>query len=142
MELALLVYVISQLGTIKHTVGALFLLSTIATIVSGIVWKVGYSSPVSWHQLSDGTPKPSWLAEQKNAKDIFKVAAIILSITLPLNVLLPSERTAYLMVGAYTAQKVAQNDKVNEMSGKVMKIIESKVDSYVQELEPKMKEQK
>jgi hypothetical protein len=46
------------------------------------------------------------------------------------------------MVGAYTAQKVAQNDKVNEMSGKVMKIIESKVDSYVKELEPKMKEQK
>jgi hypothetical protein len=142
MELALLVYVISQLGIITKTVGVFMVLSMFASLVSGLIWRISYASPNVWNVLNDGTPKPSWLAEQKVAKDIFRLAAIVFCITVPLNIVLPSERTAYLMVGAYTAQTVAQNDKVNEMSSKVMKIIESKVDSYVKEIEPKAGVQK
>lgn len=48
-------------------------------------------------------------------------------------ILLPSEKTAYTMVGAYAAQKVAENDKVQQMSGKVLTIIEQKLDGYIDE---------
>ena len=37
------------------------------------------------------------------------------------------------MVGAYTAQRVAENPKVQAMSGKVVTIIEQKLDSYIEE---------
>jgi hypothetical protein len=37
------------------------------------------------------------------------------------------------MVGAYAAQKVAENDKVQQMSGKVLTIIEQKLDAYIDE---------
>jgi hypothetical protein len=50
-----------------------------------------------------------------------------------LNVLLPSEKTAYTMVAAYAAQKVAENDKVQQMSGKVLTIIEQKLDGYIED---------
>jgi hypothetical protein len=48
-------------------------------------------------------------------------------------ILIPTEKTAYTMVGAYAAQKVAENDKVQAMSGKVLTIIEQKLDSYIED---------
>jgi hypothetical protein len=46
---------------------------------------------------------------------------------------LPTERTAYIMVGAYATQKVAESGAVQETGGKVLKLINQKLDSYVQE---------
>jgi hypothetical protein len=61
-------------------------------------------------------------------------------------ILLPTEKTAYTMVGAYAAQKVAENDKVQQMSGKVLTIIEQKLDAYIdegiKEAEDKVKKEK
>ena len=48
-------------------------------------------------------------------------------------VMLPSQKTAYTMVGAYAAQKVAENEKVQQMSGKVLQTIEQKLDGYIDE---------
>ena len=46
-------------------------------------------------------------------------------------VFLPSEQTAYTMVGAYAAQKVVEDPKVQQLSAKVLKIVEMKLDSYI-----------
>ena len=48
-------------------------------------------------------------------------------------IFLPTEKTAYTMVGAYAAQKVAENDKVQAMSGKVLTIIEQKLDNDIED---------
>jgi hypothetical protein len=48
-------------------------------------------------------------------------------------ILVPTEKTAYTMVGAYAAQKVAENSKVQQMSGKVLTIIEQKLDGYIED---------
>lgn len=37
------------------------------------------------------------------------------------------------MVGAYAAQQVAENQKVQQMSGKVLQIIEQRLDGYITE---------
>lgn len=40
---------------------------------------------------------------------------------------------AWLMVGAYAGQKVAENENVQRLSGKVLTVIEQNVDKYTQE---------
>ena len=44
---------------------------------------------------------------------------------------LPTPKTAYMMVGAYAAQKVAENGKVQETGGKVLALINQKLDQYL-----------
>lgn len=43
--------------------------------------------------------------------------------------LLPSEKTIYLMLGAYTGQKIIQS----ETAGKVLEIVNLKIDDYLEE---------
>ena len=50
-----------------------------------------------------------------------------------IQVFIPSQKTAYTMVGAYAAQKVAQDDRVQETGSKVMTIINQKLDKYIDE---------
>lgn len=58
------------------------------------------------------------------------IATISLAFVLAI---LPSEKTAYTMVGAYAAQRLAQNSEVQELSGKVLTIIEQQMDMYIVE---------
>ncbi len=118
MDLALLVYVISLL----HGVGAFFTALIMACGAVGIgnfiYWIDSYSPS---EEKVAGIRKRLWKA--------FWVAIVSAWVL----ILLPSEKTAYTMVGAYAAQKVAENDKVQQMSGKVLTIIEQKLDSYIEE---------
>jgi hypothetical protein len=66
-------------------------------------------------------------------KKAFKIALITLGISSFVAILIPSEKTAYIMVGAYATQKVAENEKVQETGQKVLSIINNKLDSYVEE---------
>ena len=59
-------------------------------------------------------------------------SAIVLSVVFVITIL-PSEKTAYTAVGAYAAQKVAENEKVQQLFGKVLKIIEQKLADYTNE---------
>lgn len=47
--------------------------------------------------------------------------------------LIPNERTMYVMAGAYAAQAVAENPNVQRISGKVITIIDKKLDEIVDE---------
>ena len=116
MDLALLVYGISLL----HGIGAFFvflLFASVATIAGNwIYWIDGYGD-----NRAEGCKKRAWKA--------FWVGCVAFWFL----ILIPTEKTAYTMVGAYAAQKVAENDKVQQMSGKVLTIIEQKLDSYIEQ---------
>ena len=116
MDLALLVYGISVLNSLG-AVSAVIATSSIA--VAGIS-AIGYFS--SYYE-----------SEQKTAGRFFKYSTIVLSIVTPILVIVPSEKTMYTMVGAYAAQKVAEDPKVQNLSAKVLKIVENKLDSYIEE---------
>lgn len=49
-------------------------------------------------------------------------------------IFIPSERTAYMMVSAYAAQKIATDPTVARLNEKVVKLIERKIDEYGAEL--------
>lgn len=105
MELVWLVYGIGLLGNI-------ILLVIIISIICGAVALFHLMD----QEVAEARP---WV-----------IAAVSLSFFLAI---LPSEKTAYTMVGAYAAQRLAQNSEVQEISGKVLTIIEQQMDKYIAE---------
>lgn len=66
--------------------------------------------------------------------------AIAAGVCLFLSVLLPSQKTMYLMAGAIVGQEVINNKQVSENLDKVNKIISDKLNSYLES--PKKQETK
>ena len=129
MDLALLVYGISLLAKLSA-----FFVGTL-TIACGLFVVFG-----AWYLTE--TDRKSYYSDQMNDKReangvmcvrrmkqciAYGVFACLMLVAIP------SEKTAFTMVGAYAAQKVAENDKVQAMSGKVLTIIEQKLDHYIDE---------
>lgn len=61
------------------------------------------------------------------AKRLFIIAVTCLGLV----TILPSERTAYMMVGAYAVQTVASHPSTAETSAKVLKLINIKLDEFI-----------
>lgn len=127
MDLALLVYAISLLPKI----GSFMVISIIVCAgATGFffIWYLSETDRKSYYSATEN--------DQREANGVMCikwikrviVTGFLLSFFL---IFIPSEKTAYTMVGAYAAQKVAENDKVQAMSGKVLTIIEQKLDSYI-----------
>ena len=118
MDLALLVYGISLLSGFTKFV--------VLIIVMSFLWIVANAIYYSDY-CNNGTD-----AAKRTIARMWKGFWIGL-VSLFLLIFIPTEKTAYTMVGAYAAQKVAENDKVQQMSAKVLTIIEQKLDGYIDE---------
>jgi hypothetical protein len=129
MDLALLVYGISLL----HGVGGFFFMSALGSLFGFAffaMWKftetderVYHSDKENKQRVANGVMCLKWMKT-------FFITGIISAWAL---ILIPTEKTAYTMVGAYAAQKITENDKVQQMSGKVLTIIEQKLDGYIED---------
>lgn len=131
MELAFLVYSISLLNSMTCVFIALAIASGILAFAYGLVTSVYHSKYTSRYYDKDQIE----FFKAKGAKT-WKWTKIWLSMGAAFVVFanfIPSQKTAYMMVGAYAAQKVAENPKTIELSGKVIKIIEANLDKYVDE---------
>ena len=135
MDLALLVYFVSVIASIKiPLVGGTVVMC--ATFVGLTISKMVYFAPSGY----DKQYRFEEYTETKNAVNRWwKNVGILFGVVAFLNVLTPSEKTMYIMVGAYAAQKITENDKVVLISSKVLKIIESKLDGYIDEAEKELK---
>ena len=135
MDLALLVYGISLLDGLSRLLGfatAMAVLITVFSAIHQLSWRFD-NFEYSWNCNKDGTTKESVLANRALTTKTFKWAAttsIILGFIL---VLIPTQKVAYTMVGAYAAQKVAENGKVQETGDKVLQLINQKLDHYIDE---------
>ena len=126
MELALLVYFASVVGSISTFLGLLsFILVSVSTafIITLLMGDLGVEIY-------------SWDTEQKleNELKIKKILVKITKLAIPfavifalLSVLLPTERTVYLMTAAYATQTIAQNDRVQKIGSDVLEVVESKL---------------
>jgi uncharacterized membrane protein len=129
MDLALLVYGISLL----HKISAFFIALTfiaVAVLVVSLIYRGAELSINTW----DGPDRVKWKEERiPGAMKLVWTSAIAAFFLTLANIFIPSEKTAYTMVGAYAAQKVAEDPRVQNMSGKVLTIINQKLDHYVDE---------
>ena len=126
MELALLVYFASVVGSVSTFLGlssfVLFCIST-AFIISLLVGKLGVK------EYSYDTEE-----ELENELKIKKILIKSIKWTIPLtivfallSVLLPTERTVYLMTASYATQTIAQNDRVQKIGSDVLEVVEKKL---------------
>lgn len=126
MELALLVYFASIVGSVSTFLGmssaVLFAVSTafIITLLFGNLGVKRYSYDTD--------------QELENELKIKKILTKSVKWTIPLtiifsllSVLLPNERTVYLMTAAYATQTIAQNDRVQKIGSDVLEVVEKKL---------------
>ena len=111
MELALLVYFASVVGSVSILLGfsayMLFCIS-VAFIITLLTVDIGLK-------------KKSILIKSIKWTVPFAVIFALLS------VLLPTERTVYLMTAAYATQTIAQNDRVQKIGSDVLEVVEKKL---------------
>ena len=122
MELALLVYAISLLEGLRTFLVVAAFAAGMVIIGSGIATLESYNDTAA-------------------AKRWFKRSVITLAVLGFLSTLIPTERTAYVMVAAYATQKVAESPEVRDTGDKVLTLINSKLDQLILEAnEPKKKD--
>ena len=126
MELVLLVYfasVVSGISTfLGLSAGMLFCIS-VAFIITLLIGNLGVKQ--HWDETED---------ELNNQLKIKSTLTKSIKWTIPLtiifallSVLLPTERTVYLMTAAYATQTIAQNDRVQKIGSDVLEVIEKKL---------------
>ena len=126
MELALLVYFASVVGTFSGLLGLLSFLLFSVSIVFAITLLVGDLGVKTRYGETEDE-----LSHQLKIKSILTKSvkwtipfAVILAL---LSVLLPTERTVYLMTAAYATQTIAQNDRVQKIGNDVLEVVEKKL---------------
>jgi hypothetical protein len=122
MDLALLVYAISLLKGIQ---GALNLVTTLTllTITASLFLML-----------------QMWLGGKEQPPQLVKTAKIALGLFISfgtLSIFIPTEKTAYMMTAAYATQQIAEKPETKQITDKVMKIINAKLDSYIDDVNKK-----
>lgn len=125
MTLALIVYFASTLSKLP------FMFAILAALCAGlaIVFTLRRHDVQSYKSLygdEERTPE-KLLALSKNTKRFATLAVTLFCLVF----FIPSERTMYVMAGAYAAQQVAENPNVQRLSGKVLTVIEGKLDEII-----------
>ena len=126
MELALLVYFASVVGSISTLLGmssvVLFCISTVFIIVilTGNLGVKQYSCDTE-DELNHQLKIKSILVKSIKWTTPFAIIFAIIS------TLLPTERTVYLMTAAYATQTIALNDSVQKIGSDVLEVVEKKL---------------
>ena len=125
MELALLVYFASVVGGVSTLLCSLaFILSSVSTafIVTLLFGNLGVKQyEETEEELNNQLKIKSILTKSVKWTIPFTVIFALLS------VLLPTERTVYLMTAAYATQTIAQNDRVQKIGSDVLEVVEKKL---------------
>ena len=126
MELALLVYFASVVGTFSALLGLssfiLFCIS-VACVITLLVGDLGIKKRYGEtdEELNNQLKIKSILTKSVKWTIPFAVIFALLS------ALLPNERTVYLMTAAYATQTIAQNDRVQKIGSDVLEVVEKKL---------------
>ena len=120
MELALLVYLISILKPI-HVLCAVIMGLSIPVLILVIIIRI------EMRDLYSSDPTSRKLELHKSMRRWGIAAFVVGALGF---MFVPTERTAYMMVGAYTAQKIATDPTVARLNAKVIELIERKIDEY------------
>lgn len=121
MELALFIYLAGIVGSIVNLLTGTFVMAVIGLLVFWIGVLV---------VLDD--PRYSFDRFSKNLRNA-TIGVFALGVV---TAVIPSEKTMYLMLAGYTAQTVVQS----ETADKVLKVINTKLDSYLEEVTNNKKE--
>lgn len=129
MDLVWLVYGISLLSGFGGMLTAAAIIST-CSIIFLLIYRAAEGSQEDYYDDGRNAKRAD---KAKWAMGHVKTALVVSVTSIILLTFLPTPKTAYMMVGAYAAQKVAENEKVQETGGKVLNLINQKLDEYIEE---------
>lgn len=117
MSWSLLIYLASVSGNLGAGLTAFWVIGGIALLIVNIMFAIvdGDNGRVVKFR------GPGW--------------AIGIAIALFLSVFVPSERTFYMMVGAGMVQEMAQSPEASRISERVIRLIETKLDATIEDLQ-------
>lgn len=129
MTLAFIVYLIYSINTFKGFVVATLFISVIILLIATVIHLT--REDYSWCYDRNGNLKEDIVSFRSMIAKSIKYSFIVCIVSAFITAIIPSEKTAWMMVGAYAGQKIAENEKVQELSGKVIQIIEKRMDEYL-----------
>ena len=124
MEFAFLVYVI---GTLFPVISGIGVTLTMVGYVIGIIWVVG--APF-WIDDDFEEERASFV---NGTKTFLKWAVPIIIVCS----LVPEKEVSYTMIAAYTAQSIGENEKVQNIAGQSLEVIEAFLEKTKAELQEK-----
>ena len=122
MDLAILVYAISLLGRIQTA------LDIVTSVTLAILMISLFLMIHRWMDVEDQSPQ--LLKTSKIALGLFVSFGTI-------SIFVPTEKTAYTMTAAYATQQIAEKPETKQITDKVLKIINAKLDSYIDDVSKK-----
>lgn len=112
MSLTMMVYLIGMLPALDRFLA-------IGCIINGVI----LSFYLLFHYLESMEKINKWF--------VGTMAAVVMVFSF-INVLLPTEKTAYTMVAAYATQKVYESPETAKIQAKVLTIINQKLDTFIE----------
>lgn len=132
MTLAFLIYLIQFLDSLK-----------IVTIITGLVFAfiaaiyfvgwldAGSKETITKSAKSDGSGEMLTFNKASRYLGIIKRFVAYAVIAGVCSILIPSQRTAYMMAGGYVTQTIAQSPAAAEMGNKILRLINTKLDTMI-----------
>ena len=115
MDLALLVYAISLLKPLNDALGVVNICITLLVCLGLFFALINAVNHWKWFKS-----KLVWMV-------------VTFCVVGTIKIFIPEEKTAYMMVGAYTAQKIAQDPKTAQIGARILTILNQKLDLYIAE---------
>lgn len=141
MELAFLVYICSVLEPITHSLIGFSSLMVVSIVIFGFIFGIHVcDSPSTWalNKEEAQVAKDNWEKRKVAAKKVLIGSICLFFASSTIATLVPKEKTAYIMLGAYATQKVAEDPRTQEIGNKILKIVNVKLDQYVTDLTEKV----
>lgn len=134
MELALLVWAAEVLPAVAHTILFMGVILLVGLAFLGLFLYLD-GAPSYYDKQYNKEEYDRKLTTYNNIRKAYPKIICTLLAFIMLATLVPSQKTIYMMAGAYGAQSIA----TSESAKKVIRILETKLDSIITEQEEKLK---
>lgn len=120
MELALVIYFIGILPSIDKMCGIFIAISF------GLILFTAFFTALEGSSIFEFT--------KRHTTFMYTLFGMMFMATLT-TVAIPSEKTMYMMAGAYATQQVYQSEEARQLGSKLVKLIDKKMEQYIDEAE-------
>jgi hypothetical protein len=122
MEFAAIVYLVGTVLPLLNGIAGLIVVTTVTLVVAGFI------------------TAPLWGGNEDVRVTVFNGGKTYLKWALPIAFVLalaPSKEVSYTMIAAYTAQSIGENEKVQNIAGQSLEVIEAFLEKTKAELQEK-----
>lgn len=130
MTVPLIIYLVEVLDKISCALTFIFILSFVGAIIAFATW----SFNANMSKYGD-----DYEAKASSAKKILKSIVIVMCVTAILDIIIPSKKTIYLMIGGYAAESIYESPEAKAFGNKVLNIVNNKLDEIEQSTKTKEK---